>query len=135
MVSWDIMSWFGRCQYNQCFPCSLLLYPADKETAGFPEILVPSCQTAHYQMNSVIFLKLTAMKTSNLIFRKLPNREYNNKNNNFMRCNVVGSDRNSKFHSNILLPSSTASSSKLSVNVYQNMWHHIPKHSSSQTQL
>jgi hypothetical protein len=41
-----------------------------KEAAGYPEILVPFCQTAPYQI-----LTLIAMTTSNLIFGKLPRKE------------------------------------------------------------
>jgi hypothetical protein len=67
----------GLADANTFFPCSLLLYPEDKkEAAGSPEIFVPICQTAPYQKNRVIFLELTAMKTSNLIFGKLPSKEY-----------------------------------------------------------
>jgi hypothetical protein len=83
MIFWDAML-CGLADVNtthylyQFFPCSLLIYFEDKkEATGSPEILVPICQTAPYQMNRIIFLILTAMTTSNLIFKKLPSKEQN----------------------------------------------------------
>jgi len=60
--------------------CTSFFHAEDKkEAAGSPEILVPICQTAPYQMNRIIVLILMAMTTSTLIFEKLPNKELKEK--------------------------------------------------------
>lgn len=132
MIFWDVIL-CGLADANttpylyQFFPRGLLIYLEDKkEAAGSPEILVPICQTALYQTNRIIVLMLIAIDNLKSNTQNLPSKEY--KKNDLMGCNAMYSDRNSKFHSNVLLASSTASSSKVSVNFYQNTWHHIPKH-------
>jgi hypothetical protein len=81
MIFWDVMlcgladANTTHCLY-QFLPRSLLIHLEDKkEVAGSPEILVPICQTAPYQMDRIIFLILITMTTSNLIFRKLSSKK------------------------------------------------------------
>jgi hypothetical protein len=85
MIFWDAMI-CGLADVNtthylyQFFPCSLPIYFEDKkEATGSPAILILICQTAPYQMNKIIFVILTAMTISNLIFEKLPSKEYTHK--------------------------------------------------------
>ena len=84
MIFWDAML-CGLADADtthylyQFFPCSLLIYfEGKKEAAGSPEIFVPICQTAPYQMNITVYLILIAMTTSNLIFEKLPSQKKKN---------------------------------------------------------